>query len=63
MFGAERRMVISRHSGRHALAAKLEALGLAPTPSVVERIYQEMTKSDEPVCSDSKLRVLAIEAV
>src|SRR3954469_2600498 len=35
-FGAERRMVVSRHSGRHALAAKLEALGLSPTRSVVE---------------------------
>jgi 2-isopropylmalate synthase len=60
-FGAERRMVVSRHSGRHALAAKLEALGLSPTRSVVERIYQEVTKSDEPVCSDNKLRLLAIE--
>jgi 2-isopropylmalate synthase len=55
-------MVVSRHSGRHALAAKLEALGLSPTRSVVERIYLEVTKSDEPVCSDNKLRLLAIEA-
>jgi 2-isopropylmalate synthase len=62
MFGAERRIVISRHSGRHALTAKLEALGLSPTRAVVERIYQEMTKSDEPVCSDSTLRILAMES-
>jgi 2-isopropylmalate synthase len=62
MFGAERRIVISRHSGRHALTAKLESLGLAPSRAVVERIYQEMTKSDEPVCSDSTLRILAMES-
>jgi 2-isopropylmalate synthase len=62
MFGAERRIVISRHSGRHALTAKLEALGLSPTRAVVERIYQEMTKSDEPVCSDSTLRILAMDS-
>lgn len=59
MFGAERRMVISRHSGRHALTAKLEMLGLSSSPSLVERIYKELTASDEPICSDSRFRALA----
>jgi 2-isopropylmalate synthase len=60
-FGAERRMVISRHSGRHALKAKIEAFGLAPTPGLVESIYRELTASEEPVCSDSKLRSLVLQ--
>ncbi|MGK9236208.1 2-isopropylmalate synthase [Inquilinus limosus] len=61
MFGAERRMVISRHSGRHALKAKIEAFGLAPTPGLVEHIYRELTASEEPVCSDSRLRALVLQ--
>jgi 2-isopropylmalate synthase len=61
MFGAERRMVISRHSGRHALKAKIEAFGLSPTPGLIESIYRELTASEEPVCSDSKLRSLVLQ--
>lgn len=61
MFGAERRMIISRHSGRHALKAKIEAFGLLPTPGLIETIYRELTASDEPVCSDSKLRSLVLQ--
>lgn len=61
MFGAERRMVISRHSGRHALKAKIEAFGLSPTPSLIELLYRELTASEEPVCSDSKLRSLVLQ--
>ncbi|OWJ65116.1 LeuA family protein [Inquilinus limosus] len=60
MFGAERRMVISRHSGRHALKAKIEAFGLAPTPGLIESLYRELTASAEPVCSDSTLRSLVL---
>jgi 2-isopropylmalate synthase len=62
-FGAERRMVMSRHSGRHALVAKLERFDVPTTPALVEHIYKVLTASNEPTWSDSKLRALALQAV
>lgn len=57
-FGACRSLVITRHSGRQALLAKLEALELPQNEELVENIYFELTKAGQSICGDDELRRL-----
>lgn len=54
-FGRTRRLVIARHSGRHALSARLASLGLHPDPPLLNRAYQILVENGQSIYSDADL--------
>jgi 2-isopropylmalate synthase len=64
VFGARRRIVLSRHSGRAAIAFKLQAMNFMPTEDLVERVYRRVVEgstSAQPLVSDETLLCVARE--
>jgi 2-isopropylmalate synthase len=46
-FGRERELVLSRHSGRAAIRYRLQGLGHYGSAEVIERMYQQIMRSDD----------------
>ncbi len=60
LIGAQRRIVIGKHSGRHAVEYVLKTMGITPTPEIVDKILKvvkELSDRGEKVTEETIMRI------
>ncbi len=63
LIGAKRRIVIGKHSGRHAIEYILKTMGITPTPEIVEKvlkIIKELGDRGERITEDTIIRIIRL---
>lgn len=63
LIGAQRRIVIGKHSGRHAVEYILKTMGITPTPEIVDKvlkIIKELGDKGEKITEDTIIRIVKL---